>query len=536
MQVSDNPQDYKLPAKFKQFYPYQKELIEFVLNSPKKFVVLAAPTGIGKTVVAMTLANIMNCRTYYVCSTKALQDQIETEFGGMGVRTIRGKDNFGCVIENNAVTAAECKFEALTGKARDCPAYKICGYFKQRDEAQKTRIVCFNYAYAITAWNYTQSWSRAGLLILDETDQAEGWLSNMVKIRFSYRDFTDYDLQFPGPSQDEVKIMIAELGLKVGERLGELKKKDVNTISREEQVALKRVKNLARRLEFFQTTYEENWLFKHETKRDKRFWHVEFEPVWAKKFGQMLWGHGDRVVFMSATPGSKEEFCFKLGLNPEEVDYIEVPSPFPVENRRVIYMPVGNLSMKYYERNRPNMLLAIDNIIGERLDQKGIIHTPSYQMANDIAHMSRYNPYMILVGQEDNKTEILQKFKKSAPPRILVSPVHGRGIDLPDEDARYAIIPKVLWPDLGDEKVKRRLADRESWYSAQAVDAIVQAAGRIVRSASDWGSTYILDTQFRRLLYTKQELFPLWFIEALFEMDGHRKTDDEITEPETSKP
>ena len=526
MEISNNPQTYGLPAKFAQWYPWQKELIEFVLNSSKKFVVLSAPTGIGKTAVGMALANIMNCRTYYVVGTKNLQDQIEKEFSSMGVKTIRGRSNFGCVIEPS-LTPEDCKFEQLTGNYRKCPAANVCFYFVQRNAAQKSRITVFNYAGAITSWNYTQGWGRAGLIIADECDQASDWLSNMIKIRFGYHDFAGHGYSFPGESLEEIKTMLFELHVKASEKLAELKKLDVKTATKEELVAMKRCNNLIRRLVFFETVYEDNWLLTHETKRDKRFWHISFEPIWSRKFGHMLYEHGEKAVFMSATPGSKEEFCFKLGLDPEEVDYIEVPSPFPVENRKIVYMPCGDMSMKYYQKNRSNMMAAIDNIISERLDQKGVIHTPSYSMAKDIAQMSRYGPYMFLVGQEDNKTEILQKFKNASPPSILVSPVHGRGIDLPDDECRFAIIPKVLWPDLGDEKVKRRLAERESWYSAQAVDAIVQAAGRIVRSASDWGTVYLLDTQVRRLLYQHPELWPLWFVEAMYELKGRSENGPE---------
>src|SRR5438309_362752 len=249
MQISDNPADYGLPVKFASWFAFQKDLIEGVLNSQKKFVILNAPTGIGKSLVGMALANMLlksnpNTRAYYVVGTKALQDQIEKDFGGMGVRTIRGKDNFPCIIRpNENLTASDCQFEQLTGKARDCPAYKTCPYFVQRDIAQKSRIVVFNYAFAVTAWNYTESWARAGLVVFDECDQAPEWLSNMVKIRFSYRDFNEYGLEFPGESLAEVKTMIAELGLAAMNKVGELKKLDPATARKEELVALKRANN-----------------------------------------------------------------------------------------------------------------------------------------------------------------------------------------------------------------------------------------------------------------------------------------------------
>lgn len=524
--ISEDPQKYGLPAKFVKWNQSQKELIEFVLNSDKKYVVLNAPTGVGKSLCALALANIMNERTYIVVGTKNLQDQYELEFASLGVRTIKGKSNFPCVIEPG-LTAEHCKFEALTGNARSCPAYKQCPYFVQRDEAKKSRIVIMNYAYFIPALNYTEGWGRAGLLVFDETDTAEGWLANAVKIRFSYRDFSEFGLRFPGSSQDEVRVILDELGKIAGDRLVDLKKKKTEEATQVELQQIKKCKSLLSRLKLFHENYEVDWIFTHSADRDQRFWFVEWEPVWAKKFGQMLWSHGDKVVFMSATPGAKDEFCFKLGLNPEEVDYIEVPSPFAIENRKIVYWPVADMSMKYFESNKRQLLTAIDSIIEERLDQKGIVHCTSYSMAKDIARMSKFAPYIILTDVEDNKTETLARFKKSNPPAILVSPSFTRGVDLPDDDARYAIIAKVLYPDLGEERVRRRLEERPSWYPAQTCDNIVQASGRIVRSSTDWGTTFILDTQFERLFHQNQNLLPFWFLEAVYRWQP-RSTDERI--------
>src|SRR5439155_11255768 len=106
-----------------------------------------------------------------------------------------------------------------------------------------------------------------------------------------------------------VKAMIAELEHAVAERVAALKKLDVKTASKEDIVSLKRATRLQQRLRFYHEVYQPNWLFKREAKRDKKWWAVEFEPIWSTKFGKMLWSHGDRCVFMSATPGSKEEFC-----------------------------------------------------------------------------------------------------------------------------------------------------------------------------------------------------------------------------------
>ena len=44
---------------------------------------------------------------------------------------------------------------------------------------------------------------------------------------------------------------------------------------------------------------------------------------------------------------------------------------------------------------------------------------------------------------------------------------------------------------------------------------IVQGSGRSVRSEEDWANTYILDSNFGKLLGGNQELFPEWFLEGI---------------------
>ena len=65
-----------------------------------------------------------------------------------------------------------------------------------------------------------------------------------------------------------------------------------------------------------------------------------------------------------------------------------MPSPFEVENRKIVYWPVGDMSMKNWEANLPQLVEAVDTIIGERLDQKGVIHTSSYKRARNASPIS----------------------------------------------------------------------------------------------------------------------------------------------------
>lgn len=45
-------------------------------------------------------------------------------------------------------------------------------------------------------------------------------------------------------------------------------------------------------------------------------------------------------LHMSATILNKYQYCKKLNLNEEDVEYLEYKSEFPVENRLIYYSPV----------------------------------------------------------------------------------------------------------------------------------------------------------------------------------------------------
>jgi Rad3-related DNA helicase len=81
----------------------QKEAIEFAaksFNSGKRIVIIEAPTGSGKSAVAMTLADMVY-EAYYLTITKVLQDQLTRDFGeGSGyhdpIIELKGRNAYPC--------------------------------------------------------------------------------------------------------------------------------------------------------------------------------------------------------------------------------------------------------------------------------------------------------------------------------------------------------------------------------------------------------------------------------------------------------
>ena len=101
------------------------------------------------------------------------------------------------------------------------------------------------------------------------------------------------------------------------------------------------------------------------------------------------------------------------------------------------------------------------------------------------------------------------------PDAVMISPVFHEGLDLYDERCRFQVIPKVPYGYIGDPVVNaRRLRDRD-YYQIMAIQKLVQACGRAVRSETDFADTYILDVSFRWLFYTFRHYFPRYIWEAI---------------------
>jgi Rad3-related DNA helicase len=113
----------------------------------------------------------------------------------------------------------------------------------------------------------------------------------------------------------------------------------------------------------------------------------------------------------------------------------------------------------------------------------------------------------------NKKDEILDFLKQ--PGAIILSPSIEAGYDFKDDLARWQIIAKVPYSFLGSAWVKLNMDRSNKWYARKAIVRIVQASGRAVRGITDHATTYILDSNFKRLYTSNQELFPDWYKDAV---------------------
>lgn len=201
---------------------------------------------------------------------------------------------------------------------------------------------------------------------------------------------------------------------------------------------------------------------------------------------------------------------------------IRVPMTFPVDNRRVWVTPVADMANKHKAESHPKMAVAVERLVNKHRDERILIHTVSYDLASVIVrHLlvtlgGDKNRVMTYKGAQE-RDRIIEKYR-ATPRAVLVAPSLDRGVDFKGDDCRVVIVAKVPFPNLGDAQVKARMYSRggQLWYSVLTVRSLVQMTGRGVRSADDYCTTYILDSQFVSNVWRKSRaLVPQWWADAL---------------------
>jgi Rad3-related DNA helicase len=246
---------------------------------------------------------------------------------------------------------------------------------------------------------------------------------------------------------------------------------------------------------------------------------VGFQPILVGGYTAPLFSMADSILLMSATVFSKERLCDVLGIGEEETCFIRVSeSSFPVENRRIRALNVAQLNQATIEASLPIIARTIDEIMGNHVGERGVIHTTSYRQANYIMqHLSEPNKARLTTTEGSPDRSSLLRGHGVRTASVLISPSLFQGVDLKDELSRFQVIVKVPYPDLSDRRTGVLLRRNQTWYDWQTALRLVQTYGRSVRSETDHAVTYVLDSNFTSFLGTHRDLFPAYFLEALVE-------------------
>ena len=242
------------------------------------------------------------------------------------------------------------------------------------------------------------------------------------------------------------------------------------------------------------------------------------EPIWAYNYlNKYVWSKYDKVILISGTILEKSIFCELNGIDYNDSVYYSISSPFPLNNRKIYYMPLGKMTYDKKLDTFKNYVPFIEKILKKYDGQKGIIHTNSFELSSWIE--SHIKNERLVFHDVSNKDEMLLKHMSTELPTVLVSPSVTTGVSFDHDKARFQIIAKIPYPSLASKKNKVRQKNNPQWYAFTTISKIIQSYGRVVRSSTDYGDTIIIDGSFGDILKFNSHLIPNWVMSAIKRID-----------------
>ena len=519
---------------------YQAETVARIINSSKRFVLVQAPTGAGKSPIAVAAAQLIEPKVIrrrvdqdgnvtelppqssILTTTKQLQWQYLGDFSDQAIE-LKGRANYDCLVEPVSAAEAPC----VVHSPRRCPSFSVCPYYQTLAQADLKPLGVHNYANYLTNANYADRFHQQTLLILDEAhlldDQLMGFISRDINIhtcrKFDILPPTN-DIQrglripfhewqaWAGVWQAELKAEVHRLG-------AELKGKD------EQDTPLLRTwqqgKSLLSTLNYLKEA-EEPWVITPTPDG----W--EFKPIWIGQYANdLLYRYASKIVLMSATILDPITFAKTVGIPPDEMEFIDVPSTFPVGSRPIYYNPQMVVKGGMGDDELAPLLDSIYRTCNAHEGEKGLLHTVSFSLLLTIARNAPGDVRQRLMWHTSkDRLKVYEAFRESDEDRILLSPSMKEGISLEDNLCRFIGVAKVPFPYLGDPQTKARMQTTmgQAWYAWRSMCDLIQATGRGMRSATDTCSVYIFDGAFTRLFVNMARFVPEHWRADLVDVKG----------------
>lgn len=526
----------------------QIEIMEWLDENwdTKRFFLIDAPPGVGKSAVAMAAARRAE-RAFFLTSTKLLQDQYIETFGDM--KNLKGKDNYDCGINPIfRVSAAPCVADR-TLKA-SCIGGGVCPYYTAVDRAMNSPFMITSYAYFLMAVECGPLKERKpedvrGMTICDEAHEIDSIMADFIGFEIDPKVLkADFNISANAitssiytsrgdariQKMNELRGIIAtrlteyEGAIKgiiesaLGAAMKDIRKMHPNAAKQSREIVQRRDKldRIAKRLQRFcegRGGSEGDWLV---TRDDEG--RLIFSPLHARVgFRDYIASLSEKVVLMSASLGDPSVLADELGMEPDEYCSISVGTPFDPERSPVYVVPIAKMDRNNIDASMPKMVEAVREIISGHPDEKGIVHTSNYRIAEAVVNGSPGLADRLISkrakGRESNE-ELLMRHVDSPDPTVLVSPSMHTGVDLRGDLSRFQIMTKLPWPSLGDPRIAKKAEDRR-WYANEMVKKLVQASGRSTRDFDDHSVTYILDAGFMAAWRQWHSIMPGWFKERV---------------------
>lgn len=514
--------------------------VEQALNGKKKFVIICAPTGTGKSMISKSIGNctpvpdnswielvddnLMFKQThtgeyvhadksyesepfgsYVLTITKNLQNQYKELFEDTSI--LKGKSNYKSTIDPNI----DVELESLIMPKKILDEHRAqnkCPYHNARNEALVNNFTALNYKMFFSLPQHVR---RRSAIICDEASELEEEIVKRFSITIDYGQLDRLGVTYSKlitVNKKGVLNWITSLVNELADIRDELlTNKNKNKI----QQSLKQKNKLlsVSRLYNSLITIHAHW-YESDFIVEKDGSAVKLTPLKVNVLSDTIFSHGDKVILMSATIVDHKSFAKTLGIT--DYEYIEVGCEFDSELSPIYVSTKAKLNHKNLVKEMPKVVDQIRKILDIHKFDKGVIHTHTNAITS-MVNGSIKDKRMLYRQVNSTNEDILELHSADNKPTVLVSPSLTYGVDLKDNLARFQIIVKLPYSPLGSKRVKALFEQDKRWYENKMLVNLIQACGRGTRSTTDHCKTYILDGNVVRVLQSCKERLPKYFLE-----------------------
>jgi ATP-dependent DNA helicase DinG len=523
------PRPEQLQA-FEHLAPWVERLFVQEFQNPLFFGV-DAPTGVGKAGIAVSVAKAVKelyaaeygdtidedtdretAQVWVVTQNKILQDQYQVDFSS-DLFDLRGLDNYDCKFDvGKSCGQSVCgRIRKKDGEGGSPP--KVCSFNCEYDVATKAAakapILSLNVAKALTMLKNPRN-KPPLLMIFDEGHEVESALDSEATFTLTPDELQRLGLPFPKyfsylsdleSIQDGMKELVKDCQpLRDAEADAPPASRDIRRLKKLESIISKvgdTLESIDQGIEFVSCSDEK----------------LELKPLQVYKVFKKFFKFP--TVFLSATLLSKQGFQSITGIDPKALDWFSCQSPFPVANRPIrMYWRIGSTPLNYQnlQSEMPTLVARVRAILEKHPDEKGIIHSHTYKIAERIYNdlYPKYGHRLLFPKTAKEQKDILEQHARSTN-TVLISPSMTQGVDLKGDLCRFSVMAKVPWLPTNDPVVKARMEMDPAWYTFKTTQTCVQAPGRGVRSETDFAETYLIDPGFQRFFNMAKQHLPEWF-------------------------
>ena len=546
--------------------------IEEAVESGHRHIIACAPTGIGKSHVAVAFAR-WHGTSSIVTAQKVLQDQYARDFGFLAVA--KGKANYPCIalcesadIAHSDGTvrdkSATCGHGACTwrydGAIKHC-RYKpkmedfhvgedghvlepvgmgapgeswaamgqdgaaggdgdgICYYYKAKYKAMLAPHSLYNYSAYLHFYRFGADEMRRRCLVADEAHEIEDILADYAACSVAADELVAAGAHVPRVPDGQAAVDIDVDGLLDAlKSLAKHHTRAMRETGRGGGAAHQMHAVRAERYGTIRTELKRNPGNVHGTARRDETGRMALDAciLDVSWLARRLFDSPCQL-YMSATI-HPDVFCPAMGIDRRDCAYIEVDkSPFPAENRPVHWLDTVRLNSSSTAGDLAAAYEEVVRLLALHPDEKGIVHTTSIRQCTELCGVigGARETIQVYGGGPMEREAALERHAESSGPTVLVSPGLWNGVDLKDDLSRFQVVLKAPYPSMADMRTARIAGTNQLWYRYRAMARLVQGIGRSVRSEDDHAVTYVVDEGAAALMRSLRRYVPRAYVDTL---------------------